>query len=176
MDRNSLKIALILSLAFNVAVIAAFAYGYVRRSAPEGFGPHFGGPRSDMLGRRCSHLARQIGIPAERAERFSHMMADSSGGMRDLRAHLQKSRCELVELIGAREPDEKAIMAKVDEISIIQGQLEKRLIQRTLGISSTLNPEERKRFMRMIRVTCGPFDRGIPKRPETDRKESEVGK
>ena len=102
-------------------------------------------------------------------------MADSTEGMRDLRKDLQQARGELVALIGASEPDEKAIMAKVDEISAIQGRLERKLIHRVLGASSTLRPEERKRFMRMIRIRCGGCDSGVPECPEGAEKEREVG-
>jgi len=176
MGRDSLKIALILSLAFNLAVVGAFAYGYARRPAPGVFGPPPGIAPGDSFGGRCSRFASQIGIPRERAVRFSHVMADSSEGMRDLRMSLQKARGELVELIGAPESGEKAIMAKVEEIAAIQGQLEKKLVTRLLGVSSTLEPGERERFMREIRCRCMPLERGVPRGPKGARKESEVGR
>ena len=176
MSRDSLKIALVLSLAFNVAVIGAFAYSLARGREHEGFGPPLGGGPGDPFGGRGGHLARQIGMPRERALRFSRVMADSSEGMRDLRESLQRARGELGTLIGASEPDEKVIMAKVDEISAIQGRLERRLIRRVLCASSTLRPEERERFMRMIRIRCGGCDSGVPKCPEGAGKESEVGR
>ncbi len=176
MSRDNLKIVLVLSLAFNVAVIGAFAYGIVRGIGSDGFGPMHGGGPGDPFGGRSARLARQIGMPRDRALHFSRIMADSSEGMRDLRGSLQEARGELVELIGAAEPDEKAIMAKVDEISAIQGQLERRLIHRVLGVSSTLRPEERERFMRVIRMRCGGCDSGVPECPEGAAKEREVGK
>ena len=176
MGRDSLKIALILSLAFNLAVVGAFAYGYARRPAPGVFGPPPGIAPGDSFGGRCSRFASQIGIPRERAVRFSHVMADSSEGMRDLRMSLQKARGELVELIGAPESGEKAIMAMVEEIAAIQGQLEKKLVTRLLGVSSTLEPGERERFMREIRCRCMPLERGVTRGPKGARKESEVGR
>jgi Spy/CpxP family protein refolding chaperone len=165
MSRDSLKIALVLSLAFNVAVFGAFAYGLARGRGPEGFGPPPGGGPGDSFGGPCNRLARQIGMPRERAMRFFRIMADSSEGMSDMRGDLQKARGELIVLIGAPKPDEKAIMAKVDEIAAIQGRLEKRLIHRVLGVSSTLRPEERERFMRVIRMRCGGCDSGVPECP-----------
>lgn len=165
MGRDSLKIALILSLAFNVAVVGAVVYGFARRPVPEGFGPSPWGPPGDMLRGRASHFARQIGMPDERAARFSHIMADSSAGMRDLRVSLQRSRGELIELIGASKPDEKAIMLKADEISAIQGKLEKRLIARLLGANSMLEPKERERLMHVIRCRCMPCDTSVLKSP-----------
>jgi hypothetical protein len=176
MSRDNLKIALVLSLVFNVAVLGAFAYGLVRGIGSERFGPTPGCGPGDPFGGPCNRLARQIGMPRDRALRFSRIMADSTEGMRDLRKDLQKARGELVALIGASEPDEKAIMAKVDEISAIQGRLERRLIHRVLGVSSTLGPEERERFMRVIRIRCGGCDSGVPECPEGAEKEGEVGK
>ena len=176
MSRDNLKIALVLSLVFNVAVIGAFAYGLVRGIGSERSGLPPGGGPGDPFGGPCNRFARQIGMPRERALHFSRVMADSSEGMRDLRGSLQKARGELVALIGAAQPDEKAIMAKVDEILAIQGQLERRLIHRILGVSSTLRPEERERFMRMIRIQCGGCDSGVPECPEGAGKESEVGR
>ncbi|MCX5752223.1 MAG: periplasmic heavy metal sensor [Candidatus Krumholzibacteria bacterium] len=176
MSRDSLKIALVFSLAFNVAVIGAFAYGLACRKGCEGFGIALRCGPEDPLGGPCGRLARQIGMPRERALRFSRIVADSAEGMRDLRGGLQKARGELVMLIGVPEPDEKAIMAKVDEISAIQGQLEKRLVHRVLGASSTLRPEERERLMRVIRIQCGGCDNVVPECPKGAGKESEVGR
>jgi hypothetical protein len=175
MSRDSLKIALVLSLAFNAAVIGAFAYGVICRRGCEKFGVALRCGPGDPVGGRCVRLGRQIGMPRERAMRFSRIMADSAEGMKDLRGDLQKARGELVALIGASEPDEEAIMAKVDEISAMQGQLERRLIHRVLGVSSTLKPEERDRFMRMIRINCGGYDSGVQECPKGAGKESEVG-
>jgi Spy/CpxP family protein refolding chaperone len=176
MSRDNLKIALVLSLVFNVAVLGAFAYGLVRGIGSERFGPPPGCGPGDPFGGPGNRLARQIGMPRERALHFSRVMADSTEGMRDLRRNLQKARGELVALIGASEPDEKAIMAKVDEIAAIQGRLERKLIHRVLGASSTLRPEERERFMRMIRIRCGGCDSGVAECPDGAEKEGEVGK
>jgi Spy/CpxP family protein refolding chaperone len=169
MSRDSLKIALFLSLAFNLAVIGAFVYGFVRRPATECFGPPEAGAPPDSFGGNCRRFARQIGLPRERAARFSHVMADSSGEMRELRERLQEARRELVGLIGASTPDEKTVMAKVDEISAIQGELEKRLIARLLSVNTILQPEERERVMRLIRCRCMPCPGDVPNRPERAR-------
>jgi Spy/CpxP family protein refolding chaperone len=174
MSRDKLKIALVLSLAFNMAVIGAFVYGLVGGIGPGSFGPSPKGGPEGPFGGPGNRLARQIGMPRERALHFSRIMADSTEGMKDLRGRLQKARGELVALIGAKEPNEQAIMAKVDEISAIQGQLERKLIHRVLGASSTLRPEERERFMRVIRMRCGGCESGVPECPVGAGKESEV--
>ena len=160
MSSNSLKVALVLSLAFNVAVIGTVVYGFARGSTPgEGQLP---APGAEALGGRCMHLCKGIGVPQERVVRFSHTMASSSGEMRETRLRLQRTRAELIELLRAPQPDEKAIMAKVEEISALQGDLEKGLVRRLLKASSVLSPEERGRLMRLIGnrcMPCGKLDR-----------------
>jgi Spy/CpxP family protein refolding chaperone len=173
--RDSLKIALIVSLAFNIAVVGAFAYGFARRPSPEHFGPPPGCLPGEPFSGRVHMFARQIGMPGERAARFSHMMADTSGGMADLRVKLQKARGELIELMSAPQPDEKAILAKVDEVSALQGHLERGLVERLLRVSATLDPQEREKFIRAIRLRCGACDPGVHQGPGRGREESEVG-
>jgi Spy/CpxP family protein refolding chaperone len=175
MSRDGLKIALIVSLAFNMAVVGALAYGFARRTASDRFCPPPGrGVPPDSFGGGCGRFAREIGVPRERAARFSHMMADTSGGTQETRGRLQRARGELIELMSVSKPDEKSIMAKVDEISALQGELEKRLIQRLLGASSTLDAKERERFMRAIRFRCMPRESGLPCGPGGPGEESEV--
>jgi len=156
MSGSSLKFALVLSLAFNLAVIGAVAYGFARRPAP-------GGPRvpvegAELAGGRCAHLCRAIGVPPERRVLFTRAMAASSEGMTQSRLRLVEARKQLADLLRAPEPDEGAIMAKVDEISALQGELEKALVQRLLKASSVLSPEERERLMQFV------GHRGIPLR------------
>lgn len=169
MSRDSLKIALVFSLVFNLAVIGAFVYGVARRCGQEDCRPTFAGTPPDSFGVGCRRFARGIGLPRERAARFSHLMANSSGEMPELRERLQKARRELVELISAPTPDEKAVMAKVDEIAAIQGEFEKRLIARLLSANTILQPEERERLMSLIRCRCMPCPREVPNRPERAR-------
>jgi len=166
MSGSSLKVALVLSLAFNAAVIGAVAYGFARRPVP-GEGP-WPAPGSEALGGRCTHLCKGIGVPRERVVLFSHAMAKSSGEMRETRLRLQKARGELIDLLRAAQPDEKAVMAKVDEISSLQGELEKGLVGRLLKASNVLLPEEREKLMHLIRcrcLPCGKFDRQGPGAP-----------
>jgi Spy/CpxP family protein refolding chaperone len=169
MSRDSLKIALVLSLAFNLAVIGAFVYGFVRSPAPECFVPPPPGAPADSFGGRCSHFARQIGLPRDKAARFSRLFTNSSDEMLELRGRLQEARTELVELISVPTPDEKMVMAKVDEISAIQGELEKRLITRLLSVNAILQPEERERLMYLIRCRCMPCPRDVPNGPKRAR-------
>ncbi len=170
MKGNALKIALVVSLVFNAAVIGAFAYGVARGPAPGVCGPHPGFPPGEPFAGRTRLFARRIGLPRERAMVFSRAMADTAGGIRELRLRVQRERGELAGLMSAPRVDEKAILAKVDTISALQGQLERRLVSRLIGVSATLRPEERERFMRVIRSRCGACEPGCPEGPPEGRK------
>jgi uncharacterized membrane protein len=157
MSGNNLKVALVLSLVFNVAVIGAVVYGFAgggrrgeRRVHPAG---------TEALGRRCTRLCRGLGVSEKRGALFSRAMAKSSDEMRETRLRLEDARAELIDLIRAPQPDEKTIMAKVDEISSLQGELEKKLIQRLLSASCMLSPEERERLMHHVGRRYLPLDR-----------------
>ncbi len=156
MSANSLKTALVLSLAFNAAVAGAVIYGFAHR--PDPGEPRRPLPNADFARARCSRLCESVGVPADRVALFTHAMASSSQDMSETRARLFEARRELGELLRAAEPDERAIMAKVDEISGIQGELEKALVARLLRASSVLTPEERAKLMQIV----GPegFPRG----------------
>ncbi len=174
MKRDAVKIALVVSLVFNAAVIGAFAYGLARKPSPQGFCPEAGRARSEPFEWHGKRIARRIGVPDERTMRFIGVMSDSSGETAEIRGALQRSRADLIALIEANEPDEAAIMAKVDEISRLQGDFEKRVVARLLGARDVLTPEERARFMRLIRHECMMRDAGVPLTPAGQRKESEV--
>jgi Spy/CpxP family protein refolding chaperone len=176
MGRDRLKIALVVSLAFNLAVISAFVYGFARKGAPDDFSRPRAGAGPNASAGECCRFARQMGLPRARAARFSQLMTARSKEMVELRGRLQRARRELVELIDVQPPDEQRIRAKVDEISAIQGEIEKRLVTRLLSVNRILQPEERQRFMHLIRGRCMPCPNEVPNAPERARQESEVGR
>jgi hypothetical protein len=166
MSGSSLKVALVLSLAFNAAVMGAVVYGFARRPAP-------GAPREPVAGAelargRCARLCKAMGVPPDRMVHFSREMAVSSEGMSEMRLRLIEARGQLADLLRAPEPDERAIMAKVDEISALQGDLEKALVQRLLKASSVLLPEERAKLMQFIGCRGIPCGRAGERGPRGD--------
>lgn len=175
MKRDWLVAALVVSLVFNAAVIGAFAYGWVKRPAvrPE-LCPL---PAEVPAEKRMLHgqrLARIIGVPRERSIRFAAVVADSSAETRAIRLEIHRSRGELIALVESPAPDSAAIMAKVDELSRLQGDLEKRVVGRLLYAGSFLTQEERGRFMRLIRHRCLPCEvspRPAPAGPPGERED-----
>ena len=174
MKRDILKIALVSSLVFNAAVIGAFAYGLMRRPAVPEFCPEALVPHQRPPEWHGTRLARRIGVPHERTPRFIGVMSDTSRETAAVRGALRRSRDELMALIEAGDPDEAAIMAKVDEISRLQGDYEKRVVARLLDAGSVLTSEERARFMRLIRHRCMSRDTVTCFTPAGQQEEREV--
>lgn len=159
MKRDRLVVALVVSLVFNAAVIGAFAYGWLRRpAAPPASCPLPSEVPPEKQMRHGQRLARIIGVPRERTMRFASVVADSSAETRAIRLEIHRSRGELISLVESPTPDSAAIMAKVEELARLQGDLEKRVVGRLLVAGSVLTKEERSRFMRLIRHRCLPCE------------------
>ncbi|MCK4236695.1 MAG: periplasmic heavy metal sensor, partial [Candidatus Krumholzibacteria bacterium] len=107
----------------------------------------------------------------EKARRFEQIIEESGGETSSCRSKLREARRELMDLLDTEEPDEKAVLKKVEEISGLQGELEKLLVQRLLRSRSILDHEESKRFLRLIRRRMGHGSRRHhPRRNPVERK------
>lgn len=147
---NKLKAVLIISLAFNVAVLGALAFALISH-------PRIGEePRSrrdfrERIDHRCRRLADRIELPDEKARHLERIMLGEEEKHELIKDRLHAARKELFEMAWAEEPDEVALMEKVDEIARLQGELEKLFTQRLLKARSILDPEEEKRFREHMR-------------------------
>ena len=62
----------------------------------------------------------------------------------DLRASLQKADLKLETFVGVEKPEEKTILAQIDQVAQARAELEKANARYLLAIWSTLTPEQRK--------------------------------
>ncbi len=147
---SKLKAILVISLAFNLAVLSALAFAWVRHSRFDEPLLHHPG-ELDRIDHRCRRLANRISLPEEKAEHLERIMVGEMDEHRDVQDRLQEARGELFEMIWAAEPDEEAVMGKVEEVALLQGELEKLFINRLLKARSILDPEEEKRFHEHMR-------------------------
>lgn len=151
---NRWKLILIVSLVFNVAVAGSLVYGWAVRA-------RFAGERERLgerarAGGRGMHLGRRMGLSREKMMHVERIFDDSSDGTEDLRNRLGAARGALVELLRAERPDEDAIMDTIDEISAIQGELEKSLMKRLLRVHEILDPGEREQLLHLLQQKMHP--------------------
>lgn len=139
------KALLILSLVFNVAVLATITYHWT--STTETDRRHIRRPdREATIGRRCRRLANRLDLPPGKAERFEEIMTASEEETKAIREQLHAARRELFELMWESEPSEEAILAKVDRVVELQGELERILVRRLLEARTILDPDEAMRL------------------------------
>ena len=169
MSKRTLKAILVVSLAFNLAVVATVAVGYAIREADTA-GQTADGTKIpiDDHGR---HLSESLGLSGEQARCFEQVMTAKSDKAREIKVELEKERKDLFHLLQAKEPDEQAIMARVDSIAGLQGDLEKFLVKRLIDSRMVLSPEEDERLLYFIRCSMSPGCIGKDKCSYTVKKE-----
>jgi len=169
MSKRTLKAILVISLAFNLAVVATVAVGYAIREADSA-----GQAADDVkipIDDHGKRLSKCIGLSGKKAKCFEDVMTGTSEEAGLIKAELEKERDDLFHLLQEKEPDEQAIMAKVEKISVHQGRLEKLLVKRLLDSREVLEPEEDEKLLYMIRCSMKPGCVGIANCPYQNGKE-----
>ena len=170
MSKRSLKAILVVSLAFNLAVVATVAVGLASRDGNRG---------SSALQKDADipvddhgrHLSECLGLSGEQARCFEQVMTEKSDEAGKVKLELEKERKDLFQLLLEKEPDELAIMARVDSIAALQGDLEKLLVKRLIDSRMVLSPEEDERLLYFIRCSMSPGCIGKDKCSYTIEKE-----
>jgi len=164
MNSSKLKVALIISLIFNLTVVAALVVGWYRK------------PHRDIRGRihreagdeawrgRTRRLARHLQLSDEKAERLDSIGGVHSEEVTEIRTRLREARRELFTLFEQEEASDEEILQKVNEISELQSELEVQLVKKLIAIRSILSPEERERFLQLMKRHEHSRRHGPPRR------------
>ncbi len=150
------KALIVVSLVFNAAVLGTLAFGVVHRAGFRRRMHVTHRPPELPFEARCRHLAKHMKLPCDKAECFEMMMMESNEQADELKGSLAQARDELIELLSMEEPDRDAVMDKVEEISALQGGLEKLLVQRLLQTYTILDHEERIKFLNLLKRRMSP--------------------
>jgi Spy/CpxP family protein refolding chaperone len=146
---NKWKALLIISLVFNIAVAGALVYGrflYPRYAGRDQFPGVEAPPRMQGM-----HLGRRMGLTREKMIMMGTIFDELHRESAALRDSLRTARGELFDLLHREHPDETAVMEKIDEISVLQGGVEKALVRRLLRVHEILGPEEREELFDVLR-------------------------
>jgi protein CpxP len=134
-----------------------------------GRGPN-GGRAAGVLGRgrflNDPAIRERLGITADQTAKIRQQDSNFEKARIREQADLQVRRIELRELLGAENPDRKAIDGKLQQVSAAQMALEKSAIDHGLAVRDILTPEQRQQLeqMRANRVRPGGAQAG-PQRP-----------
>lgn len=133
MSRKALIIILIVSIGINLGLLGFMALDDIRES------------RFFHEGRPLPHWLDTIkGITPEQKDRINTIMTQGKGSMEALRNDLFQKRCELNLLIAKENPDLVAIDAKITEISGLQAQMERLIVEQIIAIRAVLTPDQRQ--------------------------------
>lgn len=157
MKRNWLLYALLFSLSLNLGVIGAWGYFHWAKTPPPPPPPPSGVWLPPGLGR----LLHNLDLDQEQRAGLQRYFQEQHQSLRERRQQLAKARAELLELLQAEPPDEAAIVAKVQEITTYQGQLESQLTSALLATFRILRPEQKRQLVNNLnRRFCRPEGRG----------------
>lgn len=147
MKTKSLKLILLVSVVFNLTIIAAAGYFYFRDSLCRI------ADRPD----RSAALAEKLGLSPE--QQASMQEADArfrkEAGVK--RAGLLKQREHLLSLIKAEATDKAAIGAALADIKALQGEIEAAVVEHMLAEKSMLTPQQREKYLKLLEKR---FERG----------------
>jgi Spy/CpxP family protein refolding chaperone len=113
-----------------------------------------------------------IALTENQKQQVENIRKDFLPRVAGIRQALRQNRLELNNLLFAEPPDMQAIEGKSRDISKLQTQLEKEVIDHILQEKELLSPEQKRQFYEVIR---GEFEKGGlgvhgEHRPEAQRK------
>ncbi len=94
----------------------------------------------------------QLDLTAEQLERFKSDRDKFIGQLHEMGQAVGKKQIELVDLLAAPTPDERAIKMKQEEIQRLQAATQDRVIEHLVQKSSLLSPEQRTRFFQLVKA------------------------
>lgn len=94
----------------------------------------------------------QLDLTAEQLARFKSDRDEFIGELHEMGQAVGKKQIELIDLLAAPTPDERAIKTKQEEIQRLQAATQDRVIVHWIQESSLLNPSQRTRFFQLVKA------------------------
>lgn len=143
MKGSVLKFILLVSLAFNLSILATAGYLYYRQTGYwiSPFGTKMA--KNRFIFEDLSLTPEQMGAMKKRALQFR---AEIDRG----RLTVTQKRRDMVVLMRAERPDVAAINAVIGEINALQGEMQRKIAGHMLEEKALLGPEQQKKFLDLI--------------------------
>ena len=167
MKGNITKILFIASIALNVVFVATYA----TYKLPRLVGPPESAPKGPLF--------LQLDLTPEQLTQFKGERDRFHARLQELGQQIKAKEIDLIDLLGIIPPDQQAIQKKQEEIQHLQAAVQDRVIVHFLQESSLLTPEQRTRFLELIKnrieasaQACAPWMRPFEqRRPGENRSE-----
>lgn len=146
MRRNCWRFVLAISLALNFSFLITVGYMYFKQSQYRT--TPFGGKIE-----KNRFLFEELSLQPEQMEKMKARALSFRRAVDGKRKAIAEKRKKLFTLIGSNQPETPAIDAIIDEISSMQEDLQKNVVQHILETKSLLNKEQQKKFFDLIKNT-----------------------
>ena len=97
-------------------------------------------------------LFLQLDLTDEQLAKFKSDRDKFIGELQEMGQAVGQKQIELIDLLAASTPDERAIKMKQEEIQHLQAATQDRVIVHWIQESSFLNPEQRTRFFQLVKA------------------------
>ena len=145
MRRWGVVLALFLSVGVNVGILATLA---VHRLRPRP--PVIGEETARGTGQRLDLFADRVGLEGERRERFLAVQRRFLDTVTARRGELDEVRRQLRRELTSRRPDPARVDALLAESARLHAALERALVENVLESREILEPDEERRFLRLL--------------------------
>jgi len=163
MKNKWLIMVLIFSVAVNAAALITIGYQWSRHR-----GRHEPLSRPPFSQSHREMLQRRLNLTEDQAQKVKNAQEQVAKEMDTMRKTLRSKRGELVHLLREPHPDRTEIDSLLVEISALQADLERRIVDMLLNLKGVLTPEQREKFLSLIdrhlREDTGPMGPGRPGR------------
>ena len=95
---------------------------------------------------RISEMAAEIGLDEAQVSEIESIVSESREEGKALREQLREAKGEMKSLMEADPPNERAVMAHIDEVGELKTELKKLKVGTMLEIRSILTPEQFAQF------------------------------
>jgi Spy/CpxP family protein refolding chaperone len=152
MKANLLKYILVLSLLLNFSLLGAAGYTYYQQnrhqSAPLGYGV----PGRVPVGSSSfhPHLFEALSLKPEQRKRFEQKATLFHETLQKKGQSVDQLRRSLFELMGADNPDSKAIETTIAKINRVQEDIQKMIVAHMLEFKAMLDEGQQKKFFDLI--------------------------
>jgi Spy/CpxP family protein refolding chaperone len=140
--KGLVTVALIFSLAVNVAAAGTIAYFWVKKPPPP---PPISS--TDKLEPAPFEIPK-LGLSTEQKRQFREIFGKHRNKIRGIRQEARLKRGELLTELTREDPDMERVKALIQEISSIQAGLEMEMVQRMMEFKKVLSPEQQEKFFR----------------------------
>jgi len=139
-----LRWLLAVSIVFNLCFVAAYAFGQIRTKL------------CPMSQKPLTDLPADLQLPPEQQKAIREDCARVFAQVEPLQKEMATRRQNLMDLVVADQPDDEAVSAQLDAIAGLQRKAQSLVIAHILKEKSSLNPEQREAFNRMLRQRFCP--------------------